>query len=267
MKKLLLAAGALAISTSAFAADMPLKAPMAPPPPVYSWTGCYVDGGAGYGMWNQQHTTNTTFGGVPGATIEQDDGGRGWLGRVGVGCDYQLSGSLSRWVVGALGQYDFMNIKGTNSPLELIGVPGGGFFPISAWEKEKSAWYAGARIGYLLTPSILTFAEGGWTETRFNSQTLTTNLGAPIGFGYGATTYNNGWFLGSGFETSLTDWLPGLPKGLFLRTDYRFSEYGRKTVNEISQATGVPDGNSESTRPYVQTVTTELVWKFNFFGN
>jgi outer membrane immunogenic protein len=57
MKKLLLASitGLALASGSAFAADMPVKAPYykAPPPPAYSWTGCYIDGGGGYGMYNQ----------------------------------------------------------------------------------------------------------------------------------------------------------------------------------------------------------------------
>ncbi len=46
--------GALAVG-SAMAADMPVKAPMLmkAPPPAYSWTGCYIGGGGGYGMWNQ----------------------------------------------------------------------------------------------------------------------------------------------------------------------------------------------------------------------
>jgi hypothetical protein len=257
MKKLYLAAGLLAISTSAFAADMPLKAPLAPPPPAMSWSGCYVDGGVGYGLWNQRHTTNTFFPVLPGTTIEQDDGGRGWLGRVGVGCDYQVA---PRWVIGVLGQYDFMGLKGTNSPLEVLGG-----FPISAQEKERSAWYAGGRIGYVLAPSVLTYLDAGWTSTRFNSQVLTTNLGVATGFGYNAQNYS-GVFLGSGFETSLADWLPGLPNGLFLRSEYRFSWYGQKTIPEITLATGLPDGNSQNTKPYVQTVTTELVWKFNMFN-
>jgi outer membrane immunogenic protein len=262
-RTLLALAAALALAPlTAQAADMPVKAP-APPPPAPTWTGCYVDGGAGYGMWNQRHTTNTIFGVVPGTTIEQDDGGRGWLGRVGVGCDYQVA---PRWIIGALGQYDWMGLKGTNSPLEVIGLGAGGgapFFPISAQEKERSAWYAGVRLGYVLVPSVLTYVDGGYTSTRFNSQTLTTNLGAPIGFGFNGQTYN-GWFLGSGFETSLADWLPGLPQGLFLRSEYRYSGFGQKTINEISQATGLPDGNSENTKLSVQTVTTELVWRFNW---
>ena len=48
---------ALALAArSALAADLslpvkPMSAP--PPPPVANWTGCYVNGGGGYGMWNQ----------------------------------------------------------------------------------------------------------------------------------------------------------------------------------------------------------------------
>jgi outer membrane immunogenic protein len=252
-------------SSSAFAADMsmPLKAPPAPPPAV-SWTGCYVDGGAGYGLWNQQHTTNTLFGGVPGTTISQTDGGRGWLGRVGGGCDYQTPLFNNRLVIGAFGQYDFMDLTGTNSPLEVTGTAP--FAPISATEKEHGAWYAGARVGYLLAPSIMTYFDGGFTATRFDSQVETTNLGASIGFGYPAQTYD-GWFLGGGTESSLAGLLGlQLPPSLFLRSEYRFSEYDTKTLNEIALPSGAPDGSSENTRPYVQTVTTELVWKFNWTG-
>ena len=57
MKKLALAATAVAaLSGQALAADMPMKA--ARPAPVVaavSWTGCYVGGGGGYGMYYQEH--------------------------------------------------------------------------------------------------------------------------------------------------------------------------------------------------------------------
>jgi outer membrane immunogenic protein len=260
----ILSAFALAAPLTAQAADMPLKAPP-PPAPVVNWTGCYVDGGAGYGVMDNKHTTNTTFGGVPGTTIYQTDGADGWLGRVGVGCDYQVA---PKWVIGALAQYDWMGIKGTNSPLEVFGLGAGGtapFVPVSATTKESGAWYAGGRIGYLLTPSILTYADFGYTQTRMTAESLTTNLGAPVGFGYPATTYQ-GWFLGGGTETAISDWLPGLPSGLFLRTAYRFSAY-RKAVGEISTTTGLLDGNVENNRIYNQTVTTELVWRFNWMGH
>src|SRR5215813_11185528 len=60
MKKLLLAAVALVALAAgpAVAADLGRKAPAyipppAPPPP--SFTGCYVNGGAGYGLYNIDH--------------------------------------------------------------------------------------------------------------------------------------------------------------------------------------------------------------------
>src|ERR1700756_2201801 len=42
-------AGLALASGSAMAADMPLKAPIAPAAPVYSWTGFYAGVNAGYG--------------------------------------------------------------------------------------------------------------------------------------------------------------------------------------------------------------------------
>ena len=46
---------ALNAGGSALAADMPVKARPAPPPAVYSWTGCYGGGFVGYGWGNSQH--------------------------------------------------------------------------------------------------------------------------------------------------------------------------------------------------------------------
>jgi outer membrane immunogenic protein len=111
MNKLLIATAAVALATvgTAGAADLPVKAPpMVAAAPVYTWTGCYVSGGVGYGMWNQDNSAFDTLGlGIN--TVTQTAGGRGWLGRVGVGCDYQVAPSF---VIGAFGDYDWRNIKG-----------------------------------------------------------------------------------------------------------------------------------------------------------
>ena len=59
-----------------------VEVPPAPPPPTF--TGCYVNGGAGYGLWNIDHFSNPdTFGDFTQTTTS---GGRGWLGTVGGGC-------------------------------------------------------------------------------------------------------------------------------------------------------------------------------------
>src|SRR5947207_2125996 len=99
MRKLLLVSAALAFSAAgaANAADLPVKAtPMAPAyaAPSYSWTGCGISGGVGYGMWNQDAQPVTDPGGAVITNTSTTNGGRGWLGRVGVGCDYQISPSF-----------------------------------------------------------------------------------------------------------------------------------------------------------------------------
>jgi len=134
MKKLLLATTALIALAggSAVAADMTPAYKTPPPPlPAYSWTGCYVGAGGGYGIWNQE---NTTFIDGPPRTLNgvtQISGGRGWFGTAQVGCDYQFG---STWVVGAFADYDFGSIKGIyNTPNQ----------PMQGGEKESSAWAVG----------------------------------------------------------------------------------------------------------------------------
>src|SRR5215467_2936839 len=56
-----IAAFAALIAPSAFAADMPVKAPMAAPASVYNWTGWYVGVNAGASMGNAK----TNFDGSP----------------------------------------------------------------------------------------------------------------------------------------------------------------------------------------------------------
>src|SRR5262245_40547677 len=114
MKKLAIALAATAVlATSAFAADIPVRAPVykAPPPaPVHSWTGGYVGAGGGYGMWNQE---NTLFddADIGALTTPVTTGGRGYFGTVQGGCDYQIG---SKWVIGVFGDYDFSSIKGNS---------------------------------------------------------------------------------------------------------------------------------------------------------
>jgi outer membrane immunogenic protein len=244
MRKLLVGATAIAalFTGPALSADMPRPVTKAPPAPVavYNWTGCYVKGGGGYGMWNQ----DTTF--IDGLGREGPEirtGGRGWFGTVGGGCDYQLA---ERWVIGAYGDYDFSSIKGdlvvTNGEESVFGR-----------EKLKSAWAVGGRIGYLITPAVLTYVGGGFTEARFSGVDLSsTDLSVP-------QRTHSGWFLGSGYEYNL-GWLPGL----FWRTEYRYAQYDRKHIGLVEG--GELRDESIETRKTVQTIRSELVWRFNWGG-
>jgi outer membrane immunogenic protein len=254
MKKILIAtvAAVAMASGAASAADMsmPLKAPVMPPP-VYSWTGCYLEGGGGGGMWNQSHFNFDTPTGVVN-TAEQTTGGRGWYGEVGGGCDYQFSlGNLGNFVVGVLGGYDFMDLKGAYTDTFL-----GNF---SGYEKETSSGFVGGRIGYLVTPNLLTYASGGWTDARFNSVSMALPGAAATVF-LPSHTYN-GYFLGGGAETSLAGWF-NLPKGLFLRTDYRVSTYNKADL--VYTTAAGPFGESTQMNKYVQQIGTELIYRFNY---
>jgi outer membrane immunogenic protein len=254
MKKLLIATTvALATAGTAGAADLPTKAPpMVAAAPVQSWTGCYVSGGVGYGMWNQDHFTETTVGLVqlePSTTT----GGRGWLGRVGVGCDYQFNQSF---LVGAFGDYAFMNLHGTWADPLAIGPA------VVGEEKEKAAWAAGLRVGYLPYPNLLTFISGGWTQARFDQINFLSNTIPSVALGSGILeqTYN-GWFIGGGTEYRLPWW-----QNLTWKTEYRFSTYKARDVAEVFFNTGAAVGLSDHMEKNVQTVTTSLVWRFNFGG-
>jgi outer membrane immunogenic protein len=239
-------------SGSALAADMglPVKTPLAAPPPVpvINWTGCYINGGAGYGMYRQDHQLTIPTG-TPLATVDQSAGGSGWLGTVGGGCDYQFSaGGWGNWVVGAFADYDFMDLRGNLGEFIFVGS-----------EKENWAWAAGGRIGYVVTPAILAYFNGGFTSTRFGDVNFNiVDTGAPSGFSLGAQTFNGG-FIGGGTEVAITAW-----PGLFWRSEYRYSSY--KGADLTLLLNGGPTVGIEHETKNVQTITSSLVWKFNWTG-
>jgi outer membrane immunogenic protein len=131
-------------------------------------------------------------------------------------------------------------------------------------ENERWAWAAGARIGYLVTPTLLYF-DGGYTQTRFDqvnfSFSFAPALGGPIGasaFTMPAQTYR-GWFIGGGIEFALT----GLPiPGFFWRNEYRYSSYQSADLPVLFA--GGPSGSGLHIRNQVQTLATEIVYKLNW---
>jgi outer membrane immunogenic protein len=227
---------------------MPVKAAPAPVAVGYSWTGCYVGVGGGYGMFNQETQYNVA--GPVGLTV--DNGGRGWFATVQVGCDYQVGSNI---VIGAFGDYDWSDISGTMN----TGAFGGGFI---GEEKLKSSWAAGGRIGYLPFQSqqLLVYVSGGYTQARFDAVAFTSPFGgAPNGAGLVKHTYD-GWFIGSGYEYQF-GWLP--IQGLTWKTEYRFADYGSDLV-QLTGFAGPIVGNYLDNHKYVQTIRSELVWRFNF---
>ena len=69
-----------------------------------------------------------------------------------------------------------------------------------------------------------------------------------------------GFFIGTGYEYKM-DFLPGL----FWKTEYRYSSFDRERPAITVAAGGALFGFEES-KKYVQTLRSELVYRFNWGG-
>ena len=100
-------------------------------------------------------------------------------------------------MAGVLADYNFGNMTGT---WNFTAAPGAGFTTLTGVEQEKSFWDAGGRIGWLITPDILSYFSGGYSSAHFNGMTL-----QPFPGGAMSTASHNysGWFTGAGIETKI----------------------------------------------------------------
>ncbi len=259
MKKLLLAMTAVAAFTgSAFAADLPARTYTKAPPPVIapSWTGFYVFGGGGGGLWAAEENLRSAATGAD-LTRDQRNGGYGWFGTAGLGFDYQFAGT--NWVAGVFADGQWGNLRGS------YDRPIGGFGLAEGWEKLRDQYAVGVRAGYLVAPNVYSYVNGGWSYSDWSSRTLT-------GIGFGVTpifttpSFNrNGWFVGGGVENSLNIFGLTAP-GWFMKTEYRAAYYDRISQTEILASTGAPTAINETFNPWVQTISTSLVYRFNWTG-
>jgi opacity protein-like surface antigen len=126
-----------------------------------------------------------------------DTGDIGVFGTVTVGYDRVLHRG---WVGGVFADYDFgSNISaGVAAPLQ-----GGSL-------DHNSSWAVGARLGYLVAPSVLLYGAAGYTQGDFELSGLASRT-----FG--------GYFVGAGIETLLH-------RSWSLRLEYRFSQFAGETV-------------------------------------
>lgn len=228
-----------------------LSTPVYPAIPAVTtnWTGFLASAGLGYGLWSADTITINPVTGICLLCVSQRQGGKGWLGTVGAGYDWQFA---PRWVTGVFGDYDFARLKGT-----VQDQWAGGPFAFSGDIRQTSAWAVGPRIGWLANPQTLTYVNGGYTSARFSGATMVGLAGQGIGFVTQPFT-TNGWFVGGGVETAFN--LFGLlGRGWFWRNEYRYASYGSKT---LAEAGPVPP-TSVDFKPVVQTIVSQVVFKFN----
>lgn len=216
----------------AMAADFPIKAPpVAMPEVVYSWTGFYL-GGVGSYSWQ-----NFTF---PDQDIINGMTPGGAMGGVTVGYDYQVAPS---WVIGVLGDVQFGHTSVTVPNVGLGQTPTAVSMTESATEKLFST--ARARVGYLVTPSLLLYGTGGVAIAEVD-QNETCPVGAQFGFCAPAARNNThagpysltasrtyvGGTAGAGLE-----WM--FARGWSTKVEYLFSDFGSKVFNLGAAPSGI----------------------------
>lgn len=266
MKKTLMAfAATLAMSTAAFAADLPSRkaAPaFVPPPPVMTWNGFYVGANVG-GSWKEGQSSSAL---VPLATpVYNKDGalvtsGSGIVSNSTVG-SAGISGGLQagyNWqvspmfVVGA--ETDFQGTSlgsggNGNSAGQALALNSVGFGD-TVWAGTSAAnqlqWFGTVRgrVGVVpLTPALMVYGTGGFAYGQVQRVNGLTAQNA----------VQTGWTAGGGLEYKLTNnWSV---KGEYLYTQLS----GNNQNNWVNAGIGVNNVNNKTT---FQTVRAGLNYNF-----
>jgi outer membrane immunogenic protein len=252
MRKLLLSAVATLIlaPAAANAADlrMPVKAPPAPMPPPFSWTGFYIGGNLG-GAWAHHNFHDNFF------NLGFDDGTSNgvFIGGGQVGANYQIN----QFVIGFEGTFDWASTNNNNNSTGVL-FPGGQLIRLTS----NDTWIStvAARLGWAVDRALFYFkGGGGWIGN--NGFTVTNlNTGASI-----STSGNNnvsGWLFGGGLEWAFTD-------NWSLKVEYDYLGLGNRS---FVVPVGAPfpglvgDTFTTSGSNNVQMVTVGLNYRFNWGG-
>jgi outer membrane immunogenic protein len=216
------AAGALVAATQVNAADIYAGGGYKDAPiyaPASSWTGFHVGlGVGGEAVDHKLSAAGTSFDGVSATGV---------IGTVEVGYDRQFGA----FVAGVYFNYDFGDNVATTLKTGAV----------DAAIAQTDSWSAGGRLGYLVNPSTLAYALGGYTQSRFELQGVT---------GISAGRDFDGWTVGGGLETKLGgNWT--------LKGEYRYTEF------ESVKPTLAPTLRIDSS---VQSARLVLSYKFDLLG-
>lgn len=212
----------------------------------------------------------------------KDDGWHGF-GTLQAGYDQRIG----NFVVGVFGDFDFYPDKPKESSTSGIdgsvtahfdpfgpipAFPISPAFPVANYASVSSSveldntWSVGGRLGYLVTPGVLIYGLGGYTQARLDGQVSLAYADAITG---AARTLSlslpdelRGYIVGGGGEYKVT-------RNIALRLEYRYANYSGKTDSaSASFAAGPPffrytqNANVQaSLDEQIQTVRAALVLK------
>ena len=192
---LLSAVGLALTSIPGLAADIPVKGPIAPAVPVFTWTGFYVGANAGYGWGRLGADTGVTGNAIiPDATLSLGSDVKGFFGGAQLGYNWQ-TGS---YVFGIEGDYQFGDEKTSSSLVCAVGCL------VTADNKLSSFATIRGRLGYAAFDRAMVYVTGGWA--RLSAKGTVTLAAAGVSATLLDTSTNkNGWTIGVGYEQMLWD--------------------------------------------------------------
>ena len=225
MKKLLASASLLALSSvTVLAADFPMKAPMAAPAPVFSWTGCYVGGHVGAGTSQDLFSGDNSFF-TSGDDVDLFRGantnsgtGKGGLAGGQLGCNYQDGNA----VFGLEGEGYWSGIKSTTG-FNINLTPGSEGFSSTA--TNKNDFSVAARVGMAFDRTLV-YGKAGWVwgNFAFNSATSFPTCPTCVLETFHSSGTLDGLLLGVGVEHAFTpNWT--------VKLEYNFLDFGSKGLN------------------------------------
>lgn len=257
MKKFLLSTAAvLGIVGTASAAELPVRAPIVAPVPLFSWTGCYIGGHVGYGKGQTSHNfqfddVTTEFN-----TAEQfftnNFENAGAVGGVQGGCQYQVG----RFVFGVEGDWSGASLNKSYSFFDPTD-----FDTASFRTKINSLASVRGRFGIAEDRALLYVTMGGaWANWKYNYFLNDTDIGSSAA-SYSFT--DSGIVVGAGAQYALTDWF-------ILRAEYLHYMFGTDhllvpSIAGVGGGTG-PGFNDHVTLKDVDVIRVGADWKFNFWG-
>jgi len=217
----------------AFAADMPVKAVLKAPPPVITWTGCYIGANVG-GGWADKHYVDPLA--VPPADLGSHSP-RGIVGGGQVGCDYQAG----MFLIGVQGMFQGADLNGQHNSVDrfVTHIP----------------WLATAtvRLGLVVDPRVVLYVKGGgaWVRDKEDIFDIVTGLREAT-----ADVTRSGWIVGFGGE--MIAW-----SGWSIFVEYNYMDFGNRAVTFTNvEIPPVPPTFPLNIRQTVQTLVAGINFRF-----
>lgn len=219
--------GATALSVTANAADLPVKAPVAPPPAIilYYWSGVYIGGFAG-GLWAHKEWTFL-------AGTSTSHNANGFFGGGQIGANWQFA---NNWVIGGQFDWGWTNADGSST------CPNPAY---TCATDVKNLGSLTGRLGYAAN-NWLFYVKGGGAWVKDDYEATGPDL-------YTGTRTPWGWTVGGGVE-----W--GFAPNWSAFAEYDYYGFGTKRISFTNAAAAHDDFD---VKQHISVVKVGFNYRFN----